>query len=60
MLGYGYRDLMNVGPGYGPEYGVLCFLTWLVVIVDLVLVGMWLWQRIKKERGGSHKDHTNM
>lgn len=56
MLGYGYRGLMNVGP----EYGILCFLTWLIVIIDLALVGMWLWQKIKKEKGGSHKDHTNM
>lgn len=56
MLGYGYRGLMSVGP----EYGILCFLTWLIVIIDLALVGVWLWQKIKKEKGGSHKDHSNM
>lgn len=29
--------------------GGLGLLTWLVVFVDLVLVGVWLWKQIKKE-----------
>ena len=37
--------------GYGGMTGgagTLGFLTWLVVIVDLVLLGVWLWKHIKK------------
>ena len=41
-LGYGYGGMM-VGSG-----GVLCVITWIVVIVDLVLVGIWLWKQIQK------------
>ncbi|HEY4498759.1 MAG TPA: hypothetical protein VJH94_01715 [Candidatus Paceibacterota bacterium] len=44
MMGYTY--------GYGNIVGgpsVLCLLTWIVVIVDLVLVGIWLWQQISKK-----------
>lgn len=29
--------------------GVFGSLTWLVIIVDLVLVGIWLWQNISKK-----------
>lgn len=35
--------------GYSLMGGGLGFLTWLVVFVDLVLVGVWLWKQIKKE-----------
>jgi len=27
---------------------VLALLTWLVILVDLALVGVWLWKQIKK------------
>lgn len=30
-------------------WGILCFLLWLVVMVDLVLVGIWLWKTINKK-----------
>ena len=29
-------------------FGLLCIITWIVVIVDLVLVGMWLYKQINK------------
>jgi len=29
--------------------GTLGFLTWLVLFIDLVLVGIWLWQHISKK-----------
>ena len=29
-------------------FGLLCIITWIVVIVDLILVGMWLYKQIKK------------
>jgi hypothetical protein len=40
MMGYGYGSMM----GGGLFSGVL----WLVVLVDLVLVGIWLWRQISK------------
>ncbi len=47
MMGYGYNygygDMMYGG---GP---LLAILTWIVVMVDLVLVGIWLWQQISKK-----------
>ena len=44
MMGYGYGgwSMMN---GAGLFGGI----TWLVIIVDLVLVGIWLWQQISKK-----------
>lgn len=44
MMGYydGGWDMMG-GVGL---FGVL---TWLVIIVDLVLVGIWLWKQISKK-----------
>lgn len=38
MMGYG----MMGGAGF------LGVITWLVLIIDLVLVGVWLWKQIKK------------
>lgn len=43
MMGY-------YGGGWGGMMGgagVLGFITWLVVLVDLVLLGVWLWKKIK-------------
>jgi uncharacterized membrane protein len=44
MIGYG-----NAGWGMMGGAGVFGLLTWLVVLVDLVLLGVWLWQRISKK-----------
>ena len=38
------------GDGYGGMMGgasILGFLTWLVILVDLILLGVWLWKKIK-------------
>lgn len=42
MMGYGY--------GYGSMMGggVLPGILWLVVLVDLILLGLWLWRQISK------------
>ena len=40
MLGFGYSGMMS-------GFGVLGFITWLVVVVDLVLLGVWLAKNIK-------------
>ncbi len=41
--------MMRYG-GYGMMGGgsLLGLLTWVVILVDLVLVGFWLWKQIKK------------
>ena len=41
MMGYGYGSVMGGA-------GTLGFVTWLVVIIDLVLLGVWLWKQISK------------
>lgn len=42
MMGYGYNwGMMGGALGFG-------FLTWLVLFIDLILVGVWLWKQIKK------------
>lgn len=40
--GWGYASMMGGA-------GSLGFIVWLVVLVDLVLVGVWLWQQISKK-----------
>jgi hypothetical protein len=40
---YGY------GHGFGGGPSFLCTLIAIVVFIDLVLLGVWLWQRIKRE-----------
>jgi hypothetical protein len=42
MMGYGYGPTTA---GWGGGLGVI---TWLVVMVDLVLAGIWLWKQISK------------
>lgn len=40
MMGYGYGDMMG-------GFGTFGFITWFVVTVDLVLLGIWLWKKSK-------------
>ena len=40
-MNYGYGGMMGGFGGFG-------LITWVVVVVDLVLLGIWLWQQIKK------------
>ncbi len=44
MMGYwGYGGMMNYG------FGVLGVFFWLVILIDLVLLGIWLWKQIQKK-----------
>lgn len=42
MMPYAYGSMMGGA-------GLLGFITWLVVLTDLVLVGVWLWKQIQKK-----------
>ena len=44
MMGYGY----SYGSWMGGAW-ILCAITWLVLTVDLVLLGIYLWQKINKK-----------
>lgn len=41
--GYGYGGMM------GPGFGVLATAFWSVILVDLILLGVWLWKQISKK-----------
>lgn len=43
--GYGYGD----GVGMMGGMGVLGVITWFVILIDLVLVGVWLWQHVSRK-----------
>ena len=40
-MGYGGWGMMGGIDGFGA-------ITWIVVFVDLILLGIWLWKQIKK------------
>lgn len=46
--GWDYTGMMG-GPGFGTWFLVLYLIIWIVVTVDLVLLGMWLWKQVKKK-----------
>lgn len=47
-MGYwGYRNMMDWG-GFGIG-GYLGVFTWLIILIDLILLGMWLWKQIQKK-----------
>ena len=41
MMGYGYGGMMG-------GWAVFGAITWFVIVVDLVLLGIWLWKQISK------------
>jgi hypothetical protein len=43
---YGYQNMM--GGGFGWCFATFHFLIGLVVLIDLILVGVWLWKKIRK------------
>ena len=45
--GYGYNGMMNGGFGW---FSILVIIGWAVVLVDLILAGVWLWQQIGKNK----------
>ena len=45
MMGWYYGNNMM-----GSGFGLWAFLVWLVILIDLVLLGIWLWKQVKKIR----------
>lgn len=41
MMYWNYRNMM------GQETGILGFIFWLVLLVDAILLGIWLWKKIQ-------------
>ncbi|MEK7163163.1 MAG: hypothetical protein AAB775_00405 [Patescibacteria group bacterium] len=39
----GFNSMMGGIGGFG-------FVTWLVILIDLILVGVWLWQNVSKDK----------
>lgn len=49
MMGnWGYGNMMNFGSGFA-VFGLLGAFFWLVLLIDLVLFGVWLWKQIEKK-----------
>ncbi len=44
MMPWGYGNTMSWGGA-----GSLGLLLWLVVVIDLILVGVWLWKKIQEK-----------
>ncbi|MDO8498917.1 MAG: hypothetical protein Q7S44_03975 [bacterium] len=49
MMGWGYQNMMNWGGGGFAAFSVLGIMFWLVLLIDLILVGVWLWKQIEKK-----------
>lgn len=45
---WGYGNMMNWGAGWA-WLGGLGLLFWVVILVDLILLGVWLWKQIQKK-----------
>lgn len=44
MMGYGWGGGMM-----GSGFGTLGIILWLVIFIDLVLLGIWLWKQVNKK-----------
>ncbi len=42
MMGWGYSGMMSAG------FGFLGTIVWIVVLIDLILLGIWLWKKVQK------------
>lgn len=42
MMGWGYGTMMGSG------WGALGLVFWIIIFVDAILLGVWLWQQIQK------------
>ena len=50
MMGYrGWGNMIGDWGGFG-FFSLLFWLFWVVVLIDLILLGIWLWKKINKEK----------
>lgn len=50
-MGWGYQNMMGWNPSTSSGFGWFGFLGlafWIVILVDLILLGIWLWKKIQK------------
>lgn len=47
MMYPGFGNMMNFGSGFA-VFGLIGLLIWIVLLIDLVLLGIWLWKQIQK------------
>lgn len=45
MMDWGYSGMMG-GTG---AFGILGSIFWIVILVDLVLLGIWLWKQLQRK-----------
>lgn len=45
MMGLSYGNMMGNWGGFG----FIASLFWIVILVDLILLGVWLWKQIEKK-----------
>lgn len=45
MMGWGYGNMM--GSGFG-LFGLIGLVFWIVLFIDSILLGIWLWQQIQR------------
>lgn len=43
---WGYGNMMNGNWGL---FGIVGSLFWIVILIDLILLGFWLWRQIQKK-----------
>ena len=43
MMGWNYGGMMNSG------FGIIASFFWIVLLIDLILFGVWLWKQINKK-----------
>lgn len=49
MMGWNGYGMMNGNYGLGGGFGIAAIIIHVIIIVDLILLGMWLWKQIKKK-----------
>lgn len=47
MMGYGNWSGMMGSTGF---FGITATLFWIIILVDLILLGIWLWKKIQKNK----------
>ena len=48
MMNWGYGNMMDWNQNGFGWFGFFGFAFWIIILVDLILVGVWLWKKIQK------------